>query len=514
LEQSNKLIAKNSLILVIRLIITSILGLISTRIVIQSLGTSDYGLYAVVGGIVVMLVFLNNVMMSSTYRFIAFELGAKNLDGVNKIFNISLHIHLSIGFLIFILTESIGVYYVKSHLNVEPEKINDAVFILRLSAYATIANVVSVPFQGLLVAKENFITTAKIEVLRSFLGLIVALIILYYGGNKLRLYVMLISFINTVPTFVFIAYCKKHYKDFVKWQLQKDKEKYKEMLGFSGWIMLGAAAGVAKNSGSALVVNSFFGTVLNASFGIANQVNNMVQMFSKSLGQAAIPQITKSYSGGYSDRTIHLTIYLSKYVFFLMLIPALPILLETEFILSQWLGELPPYAATFVQLIIINAMMDSLGGVGAIAQATGKIKYFQIILSTLSVISLPVAYYLFKLNFLPPTIVVVFIATSIINLALSIILLKHIIKFDIKNYLHVVHKRILFVLLTLVWLFFAKEYFEEGWMRFGVVIFSSIIIVILSIYIVGLEQSEKVVVSSLYRKYFVAKLNGLKKLAS
>jgi O-antigen/teichoic acid export membrane protein len=507
LGQSNKLIAKNSLILFIRLIIVSIFGLISTRIVIQSLGTSDYGLYAVIGGVVVILVFLNNVMMSSTYRFIAFELGANNQEGVNKIFNISLLIHLCIGLLIFILAESIGVYYVKSHLTVDPEKINDAVFILRLSAYATIANVVSVPYQGLLVAKENFSTTAKIEVLRSILGLIVALIILYYAGNKLRLYAILISFINIIPAYIFVAYCKKHYKDFVRWQLQRDKDKYKEMLGFSGWIMLGAAAGIAKNSGSALVVNSYFGTVLNASFGIANQVNNMVQMFSKSLGQAAIPQITKSYSGGDSERTVNLTIYLSKYVFFLMLIPALPILLETEFILALWLGELPPFAATFVQLIIINAMMDSLGGVGAIAQATGKIKYFQIILSTLSVVSLPIAYYLFKLNFLPPTIVAVFIATSIINLALSVILLKRIIEFDVKNYMRVVHKRIFFVVLSLVWLFFAKDYFEEGWMRLGVVMFSSIVFLGLSIYMVGLEKREKLAIALIYREYLVKKQN-------
>lgn len=505
MDQSNKLIAKNSLILLMRLIITSIFALISTRIVVQSLGTSDYGLYAVIGGIVVMLVFLNNVMMSSTYRFIAFELGVKNLAGVNKIFNVSLIIHLCIGLFIFFVAESIGVYYVKSLLNVELDKIKDAVFILRLSAYATIANVISVPYQGLLVAKENFSTTAKVEIFRSFLGLIVAIIILHYGGNKLRLYAILISFINTVPTYFYIAYCKKHYKELVRWQLNIDKEKCKEMLGFSGWIMLGAAAGIAKNSGSALVLNSFFGTVLNASFGLANQVNNMVQMFSSSLGQAAIPQITKSYSGGNSERTVNLTIYISKYVFFLMLIPALPILLETEFILFFWLGEVPPYAAIFVQLIIVNAMIDSLGGVGAIAQAKGNIKYFQIILSGLSIISIPVAYYFFRLGFSPQTIIIVFIATSIINLATSIFLLKKIIKFDIKNYLKVVHKRIFYVLLIVVWLFFVKDYFDEGLLRFVLMVFSSIIVSILSIYFVGLEKSEKEVVASIYQKYLVKK---------
>jgi len=234
-------------------------------------------------------------------------------------------------------------------------------------------------------------------------------------------------------------------------------------------------------------------------------------MFSKSLGQAAIPQITKSYGGGDSDRTINLAIYISKYVFFLMLVPALPIMLETEFILNLWLEELPPYTVTFVRLIIVNAMIDSLGGVGAIAQATGKIKYFQLILSSLSVMSLPVAYYLFRFNYPPPTILVVFIATSFVNLIVSIILLKQIIKFDVKNYLNVVHKRVMFVILSLAWLFYAKEYFEEGWVRFCAVVFSSIMVLGITIYTVGLEQRERLVVASIYRDYLVRKLKGLNK---
>jgi len=481
------------------------------RLVIQSLGTSDYGLYTVIGGIVLMLVFLNNVMMASTYRFIAFELGAKNLEGVNKVFNISLLIHLCIGLFIFILAESFGVYYVMRQLVLEPEKINDALFILRLSAYATIANVVSVPYQGLLVAKENFSTTAKIEVLRSFLGLIVALIIFYYGGNKLRLYAILISFINIVSPYIFFTYCNKYHKDLVRWAIQKDREKYKEMLSFSGWNMLGAAASVAKNSGAALVVNGFFGTVLNASYGIANQVGTLVQVFSMSLGQATIPQITKSYSGGDSDRTVNLTIYLSKYIFFLMMIPALPLLLETEFILSLWLGDLPPYAATLTRLTIINVMIHHLGGVDAITAAVGKIKYFQIVLSTLSLLSIPVSVFLFKLGFFPPTILYIFLISSLINLVFSLLLLKKLINFNVLHYINLVHKRIFYVFILVGWLFFVKEYFEEGWMRFAMMVFSSLIILGVSIYMVGLEQREKVIVSLYYREFLLKFSKQLRK---
>lgn len=503
MEQRNKLIAKNSLILFVRFFVTSIFGLISIRIVIQSLGTSDYGLYAVIGGFVLMLVFLNNVMMASTYRFIAFELGAKNPEGVNKVFNISLLIHLCIGFLIFILAESFGVYYVMRQLVVEPEKINDAIFILRLSAYATIANVISVPYQGLLVAKEDFRTTSKIEILRSFLGLIVALIIFYYGGNKLRLYAILISLINIISPYIFFIYCNKYHKDLVRCAIQKDREKYKEMLIFSGWNMLGVAASVAKNSGAALAINSFFGTALNASYSIANQVGTLIQVFSMSLGQATIPQVTKSYSGGDSDRTVNLTIYLSKYIFFLMMIPALPILLETEFILSLWLGDLPPYAATFTRLIIINALIHHLGGVDAIASAVGRIKYFQIVLSAFSILSIPVSVVLFKLGFYPPTIFSIFIISSLINLVFSLLLLKKIISFNIIHYLNVVHKRIFYVLLLVGWLFFAKEYFEEGWIRYVMVMSSSLIILGISIYLVGLEQRERVVAASFYREFLL-----------
>jgi O-antigen/teichoic acid export membrane protein len=493
MSHSNKVIAKNSFILFVRLILTTLFGLVSIRIVIQSLGDSDYGLYTVISGIVMIFVFLNSAMTSTTYRFIAYEMGRNNQQGINKVFNISLVMHLMIAILILFLTETIGVYYVHNHLNVELNKIPDAIFILRLSTFSTFIHIICVPYQGLLVAKENFLIAAKIEVLRGFLGLMIALIIFNVDEDKLRLYVVLVSVISIIPALLFVTYCFSNYRDDIKWSLQRTKNDYIEMLVFSGWTMIGGAAGMVKNSGAALVVNSFFGTILNASFGIANQVNNMVQMFSQSLGQAAIPQITKSYSAGDTNRMKNLSVFLTKYIFFLMLIPAWPILLETEFILKLWLGKVPPFTTVFVQLLIINAMVDSLGGFSAIAQATGKIKYFQIISSTLSILSLPIAYVLYQFKLPAPTIIIVFISTSLINLFCSMILLKRIINFDIYFYLKTVHLKVFYVLLYIIGLFLIKYLFHQGWIRFFIMECSAITLVFFSIYRVGLLSEEKVI---------------------
>jgi hypothetical protein len=193
------------------------------------------------------------------------------------------------------------------------------------------------------------------------------------------------------------------------------------------------------------------------------------------------------------------------------MIPALPLLLETEFILSLWLGDLPPYAATLTRLTIINVMIHHLGGVDAITAAVGKIKYFQIVLSTLSLLSIPVSVFLFKLGFFPPTILYIFLISSLINLVFSLLLLKKLINFNVLHYINLVHKRIFYVFILVGWLFFVKEYFEEGWMRFAMMVFSSLIILGVSIYMVGLEQREKVIVSLYYREFLLKFSKQLRK---
>lgn len=496
--ENNTLILKNSAILFLRLIITSILGLITTRLLLNGLGASDFGLYNVVGGFVVMMAFLNTVMISTSYRFIAYEMGRNDHRSVNKVFNVSLLIHFVLAVIVILLTESLGVYYVQNYLNVDPGRIVDAIFVLRFSTYAMVFSIISIPFQGLVTAQENFKVRATIEVIRAILILGVAIFVTIHTGNKLRFYAFMMMLVSSVPSALFIIYCKVSYKAITKWEFQSDVAKYKEMLNFSVWIMFGAASSVAKNQGTSLIINSFFGTVLNAAFGIAHQIDSLVRMFASNLGQAVVPQITKSFSGGNKERSIKLVAYTSKYTCFLMLIPAIPILLETEYLLTLWVKNVPSYTVIFSQLMVLGALVDSLGGgISSIVQATGKIKYFQIILSTTSLLSLPISYFLFNAGYPPPYLIIAFLSTSVLNVVLRQILLKKLINFDVKYFIETAYFKIFYVVIMLLPLFYIKTLFNPGLPRFILLSFFSVSWVLFVIYFIGIEKKEKTMIKQI-----------------
>lgn len=507
----NSRILKNSGILYIQLFISSVLGLIASRLVLQSLGASDFGLYSVVGGIVVMMNFLNTAMISTSFRYIAFEMGKGNLEGINKVFNISLVIHACLALLFVLFAETLGSCYIYHYLNIPINRIEDAMFVFRFSVLASVFSILSIPFQGLITAQEKFSIRALISVSSSILKLSAVIILLYFIGNRLRLYAVLMSVVILVTTILFILYCRKEYASIICWNFQRDKSKYKEMIGFSGWIMLGAGAIIGKVQGAALIINSFFGTILNASFGIANQVNSIVLMFSQNLSQAAIPQITKSYSSGNSDRTLQLVYYISKYSFFLMLFPSLPILLETEFILKLWLVEVPEYTTIFCQLMLIDALIVCLSsGIPAVVYATGKIKYFQLILSTTSLLSLPVAYMLFQFGYPPYSILVTYIVTASINVVIRQVLLKSLINFDVKIFIKKSYLKILYVVAFVSPLFFIRNLFQEGITRFILLSMLAVIWCLIGVYIVGIEKKEKVLVVSTLNKVCIKFQNKFK----
>jgi len=488
----NKKIAKNSIILYFRLIVTSTLGLIVTRIVVRNLGVSDYGLYSVVGSIVIMMQFLNTVMVSTTYRYIAYELGREEGKYVNKVFNISLSIHIAIIFIVIILAETIGVWYINNHLNVDPNKISDAFFVFHFSVLATVINIFSIPFQGLITAMEKFSVRASIEILRSVIKLGFVIMLAFYIGNKLRFYAVLMAILTFIASSLFVLYCKKKYTHLSKWHPHWDWEKNKEMFAFSGWTMIGAAAHMGKNMGSPLIINYFFGTILNAAFGIANQLNRFLMMFSKSLGQAAIPQIIKSYSGGNQKRTLNLVAYIGKYSFFLLFFPALPVLLETKFLIKLWIGEIPDYTVIFCKLMIINALIESLtSGIPAAVQATGKIKWFQIINSSILLMGLPITYLLFRMGFLPYTIQIVYICSTVTYSCINIILLKIIINFNVLYLMKTSYLRAFLVVLFILPLFFLHSLFQESILRFFLSATLSVCYYLTIIYFVGFEKKEK-----------------------
>jgi O-antigen/teichoic acid export membrane protein len=503
--KENSTIIKNSLILYLRLIVVSIVGLLSSRFILQALGASDFGLYNLVGGIVFLMAIFNNVMVSTTYRFIAFELGKEENAEVNRVFNVSLMIHVGLAFLVVLIAETIGVYYIKNYLVVSADKIEDALFVFHLSIASTFVSIISVPHQGLISANEKFWINAIAEILRSILALTAVLIVFNFDGNRIRLYSLLISIVTLIPSIVFILYSYYKFPNITKWNFQSKLKYYREMFQFSIWIMFGACASAAEVQISSMIINRFFGTLLNASYGVANQVNTMVKMFSQSLNQATIPQITKSFSGGDTNKTLNLVIFSSKYSFILMLIPSLPILLETDFVLNLWLQNAPANTVIFVQLMILNALITTMSaGIPAAVHATGKIKYFQIILSTIVLLGLPVAYFLFKLGYPAYTILVIHTVISLVNMVMRQYLLKKLINFNVREFISRAYFRMIYVLAFVSPLFIIHYIFPTSTVRFISVSVFSIFWLLIGVYFTAMENSERIIAKQFIKKIFNA----------
>jgi len=488
---SNKLIIKNSIYLYIRLVVSMVAGVFTSRFVLMALGASDYGLYNVVGGVVSLMAFVNTIMITTTYRFIAFEEGKPD-GNVNNIFNISLSIHLLLCIIFLILSLTIGLFYIYNYLNVPEGKLNDAVFTFLFSILNTICIIIGTPFQGLLVAKEKFSITVPIEISTKILTLLLSIALIYLPYNHLRLYVIFITIIHSLNPALYIFYCFRKYFDEVKWKFSKDWKKYKEMLGFTGWNSIEVAAIVGEHQGTAIIINRFFGTILNASFGIANQVNSIVRSFAQSLGQAVVPQITKSYSAGDHKSASNLVILASKYSFFLMAIPMLPILLETDFILNIWLKEVPEYTKIFVQAMLLKSVIfASEYGIGPLIHASGNIALFKITYSSITLFSLPLAYFAFKAGYPPYIISYIYLLTTTLTFIADLILLKAILNYDVMEFLKNSTFKIILVSLSVVPFFIIKNFFSYGWLRFIIISLVSEIILFISIYYLGMDRSER-----------------------
>lgn len=466
-------------------------GIFTSRFVLMALGASDYGLYNVVGGVVSLMAFVNTIMITTTYRYIAFEEG-KSDGNTNNIFNISLSIHLLLCIIFLVLALTIGLFYIYHYLKVPEGKLNDAVFTFLFSIFNTICIIIGTPFQGLLVAKEKFSVTVPIEISTKILTLLLAIALIYLPYNHLRLYVIFLTIIHSLNPLLYIVYCFKKYYDTVKWKFSKDWEKYKEMLGFTGWNSIEVAAIVGENQGSAIIINRFFGTILNASFGIANQVNSIIRSFARCLGQAVVPQITKSYSSGDQKRASNLVILSSKYSFFLMALPMLPILLETDFILHIWLKEVPKYTNIFVQAMLIRSIISIIDyAIGPYIEATGKIKFFKITSSSFTLLCIPCAYFAFKGGSPPYIIIYIYFFSAIVTLIINIIFMKIILNYNIFEFLKKSILRIILVCLSITPFFIIINLFSSGFLRFVIFSIISEIVLVISIYYLGMDYIER-----------------------
>lgn len=501
-ESDNKKIAVNSVFVFVKLAITSIVGIFTSRWVLSRLGIEDYGIYNVVGSLVVFLNVINTSMVTTTYRYLAFEIGKGKDGNTNAVFNRSVIIHVGLAILILVLSESIGVFYVNSCMNIASNKVLDANFVLQVSTLTTIISTMSVPLQGLLTANERFSTITFISIGSEIYKVLAVLWLTNYNGNALRAYSIIMMFMTLIPFVLYLITCFKEYHSIIKWEFQKEWSRYKEMITFSSWILLGAFSSICKHQGAQIIINIFYGTLLNAAFAIANQVNHILQMFSNNISVAANPQITKSYSGGNYNRTINIACVISKISAFILMIIGLPFFIETDFIFNIWLKDVPEHAVSFCKLMTILALIDTMGaGIPALTQATGKIKMFQIVSSIWSLLCLPAAFVVYKLGGRAESITIVYIISSFIYVGIRLLLLKRILDFNVRYFVKESYLRILLVLLPLSFMIIVYERMQiNGWMVLLGILACEVLLIVL-ILLLGFNKEEKDRIFNLLKSY-------------
>lgn len=399
--ENNRRIARHTLMLYVRTAIALLVSLFTARVVLNALGVADYGIYSVVGGVVLLFTFLNAAMSSATQRFLNFALGRQDPAQASRVFSVSLSAHLGIAALVVVLAETVGLWFLNARMVIPPGRMAAANWVYQLSICATVAGIVRVPYNAAILAYERMSFYAGMGIGEAGLRLGIAGALLFSAGDKLQLYAWLVLAASLVLWLAHYAYCRRMFAT-TTYRPVRDAALSREILGFSGWSLLGGLANMCNTQGINLVFNLFCGVVVNAAMGIASQVNAAISQFVFSFQTAFNPQIVQSYAAGDREYFIPLVFRASKFSFYLMWFIALPILFNADPILQVWLKLVPPHAPVFLRLIIASALVDALAGpLWMSAQAIGKIRNYQVVVSLLVLSNLPAAYVVLRLGYSP-----------------------------------------------------------------------------------------------------------------
>lgn len=489
---ANKRIVFNTGVIYVKLIISSIIGLFTSRIILHALGVDDYGLYTVIGGIVSFMNILAVTMVTATNRFISVEIGKGENGDINRVFSLMLSIHIALALFLLVVGETLGLYYVNHYLNVESTKLSDARFVLHFSLITTALSIITVPYHGLIVARERFLFTSVVEVTSLILKLLLVYALFLFTEYRLRLFTIILLILNIVTYVLYVSYCKNKEVG-LKFKFIKNKEEYKEVFGFVWWSLFGATSFIGKEQGAAMIINSFFGTSLNAAFGLASQINRYAMMFTKGLSQAATPQIMKSYGAHDSQRSLNLVYTISRISTLIMLIMVLPLILCMDSILKIWLGVPPEYTSIFAQFMLINTMVTMLGaGFDACIQSTGQIKANEIFTSIIYLSILPIIYVSYKMGLPPYMNVVVMPFLSLAIRLMQVFIMRKLTDFKFSHYLRLTFMPSLLVAISsFVPMYILRMYFNQSLLHTLIFIVICIVWALICIAIFGMSKRER-----------------------
>lgn len=475
------------------MLLTMTVSLYTSRIILNTLGVEDFGIYNVVGGVVMMFSFLNSSMSSATQRFLSFEMGKKDYVQLKKVFSMSVNIHAIIAVIIFVLAETIGLWFLNSKLNIPAERMNAANWVYQFSILSFIVTILSVPYNATIIAHERMKVYAYVSISEVILKLIIVFALVWLGFDKLKMYAILVFCVAALIWLIYRTYCKRNFTE-TNYQFFWEKSLYKTLMNYAGWNLFGNVAAVTFNQGINIILNIFFGPAINAARGIAYQVNSAVNGFVINFQMAMNPQIIKSFASGETKYMHQLIFQGAKYSFFLLFVLTLPILLETETILKLWLKIVPEYTVIFTRLVLINVLIDCISGpLMTAAQASGKIKRYQSVVGGLLLLILPLSYLFLKLGFPPQVTLYVSICISIIALFARLWIIGPLVNLSIRKFAQYVFVRVLLVAsVSIILPIIIKSNIESELIRFFTVCIVSLISITISIYWVGLRNIEQI----------------------
>lgn len=503
LSTNNRRIAKNTLFLYIRTLVTLCITLYTSRVVLRALGVDDYGIYTAVGGFVSMFSLLSGALSNAISRFITFELGRNSITRLKEVFSTAITIQFLLALGVVIIAELFGVWFLNVKMTVPVGRMTAANWVFQCSVLTFAIRLISVPYNACIIAHERMTAFAYISILEAVLKLLSVMVLFIIGFDRLIVYAILLVSLAFLIRFIYAHYCSRHFEE-CHFHFSFNKSLIVEMASLAGWNMLGTSGNVLNNHGVNLLMNIFAGVRVNAARGLANQVNSAVTQFVNSFTTAVNPQITKSYARGEHDYMFKLVMLSCKYSYFLMLILAMPIIIQAPFILKVWLKTVPDFTVLFVRLTLITSLITTLSTpLYTLAIATGDIKKYQIVVGSLSLSCFVFTYLCYRLGMPVESAYYVSIIIQIVILIARLIILSDLTGLDKSSFFNNVILRVLIVstLVVVIALFGHHLFTSDSIIQNCIAIIFYVLITISNVLLFGLNSRERKQLLLLIRRH-------------
>ena len=491
MDSSNKRIAKNTVFLYIRMLLIMAVTLYTSRVVLSVLGVEDYGIYNIVGGVVVLFSFINNSLSSATQRFLNFELGRGDTKKLKQVFSMSLTTHICVAFIVVVLAETIGLWFLNTQMNIPPGRVAAANWVYQFSILTVCIQFVQVPYHASVVAYEKMSFFAYIAIAEVCLKLLIVFFLVYVGIDKLRLYSVLTFCVTVIIFLCYKRFCNRKF-EISRYRYFGDKGMFSKLLSFSGWMLCGAAAGVGATQGVNILLNIFHGVAVNAAMGISNQVNAAVNQFVSNFQTAFMPQVVKLYAAGDIPQLRVLTNRASRFSFLLLFALACPLMLNIDFVLHLWLKEVPPHATAFCVLVLIYSLIESMSKpIGFVLHATGRVKLYNIAMSIALFMNIVFSFIFLRWGFPPEIVSVVSILVCVVCLAIRLLLARSYHTLRIRDYVYNVLFRSLGIVCLVLPLPLYISTLYSQWIAFFATSLVFVLLFALVTYFIGFTSSER-----------------------